>query len=121
MEEKKDKPASIIDQLIEYLDTRFKLAKYQAADNGSAFVASVVTDIVIFLCAVLAFIFASLTLAYFLGDVTGTTWKGFGIVGILYILIAAAVKYKRRSIEKPIINALIKKIFKENQNERTNN
>lgn len=112
MEEKKDKPASIIDQLIEYLDTRFKLAKYQAADSGTSFVASVVTDVVIVLCAVLAFVFASLTLAYFLGDIMGATWKGFGIVGILYIIIAVVVKYKRRSIEKPIINALIRKIFK---------
>jgi hypothetical protein len=113
MEEKKDKPSSIIDQIIEYLETRFKLAKYQAADNGTSFVASVVTDVVIIICAVLAFIFASLTLAYFLGDVMGAYWKGFGIVGILYIIIALVVNYKRQSIERPIANALIKKIFKE--------
>jgi multidrug transporter EmrE-like cation transporter len=112
MEEKKDKPASIIDQLIEYLDTRFKLAKYQAADSGASFVASVVTDVVIILCGVLAFLFASLTLAYFLGDILHATWKGFGIVGILYIIIAIVVNYKRQSIEKPVVNALIKKIFK---------
>jgi len=113
MEEKKDKQASIIDQLIEYLDTRFKLAKYQAADSGTSFVASVVTDLVIILSATLAFFFATLTLAFFLGDVLHGTWKGFGIVALIYIIIVLIVNYKRQSIEKPIINALIKKIFKE--------
>ena len=112
MEENKDKPTSIIDQIVEYLETRFKLAKYQAADSGTSFVASVVTDVVIVLCGVLAFIFASLTLAYFLGDVLQGTWKGFGIVGILYVLILLLVNYKRKDIERPIINALVKKIFK---------
>jgi hypothetical protein len=112
MEENKDKPASIIDQIVEYLETRFKLAKYQAADQGTSFVASIVTDLVIVLCGVLAFIFASLTLAFFLGDILHGTWKGFGIVGILYILILLLVNYKRKDIERPIINALIKKIFK---------
>ena len=112
MEAKKETQPSIFDQLKEYYETRLKLAKYQAIEGGTTFVASVVTDIVIVISAILAFIFATITLAYFLGDLLGGTWKGFGIISLIYLIIVVMLKYKRQSLEKPIINVLIQKILK---------
>jgi len=60
----------------------------------------------------LAFLFASLTLAYYLGSVFNATWAGFGCVAVLYLIIALCIKYNRKKIEKPIVNAIIQKIFK---------
>ena len=113
MEDKKDTtPPPIIDQLKDYAETRIKLAKYQAIEGGSSIAAGLVTDVVIVVSMVLAFVFASLTLAFYLSEVLHATWAGFGCVAILYLIIALCIKYNRKNIEKPIVNAIIQKIFK---------
>jgi hypothetical protein len=112
MEAKNDTPPPIIDQLKEYAETRIKLAKYQAIEGGTTIAASLIADAITTIAMVLAFIFASLTLAYYLGDVLKATWAGFGCVAVLYLAIALAIKYNKKSLEKPIVNAFIQKIFK---------
>ena len=112
MEPEKETPPPIIDQLKEYAETRIKLAKYQAIEGGSSVAASLIADGVAIGSMVLAFVFASCTLGYYLGDVLGGTWKGFGCVAIIYLIIAVAIKLNKKSIEKIIGNAFIQKIFK---------
>jgi len=112
MEAKNDTPPPIIDQLKEYAETRIKLAKYQAIEGGTTIAASLIADVVTVVSMVLAFLFASFTLALYLGSVFHSWWMGFGCVAILYLIIALAIKYNKKSIEKPIVNAFIQKIFK---------
>jgi hypothetical protein len=114
MEQQNDTPPpSIIEQLKEYAETRIKLAKYQAIEGGTSIAAGLIADVVTVMSLVLAFIFASLTLAYYLGSVLGAIWMGFGCVALLYVIIALAIKYNRKRLEKPIVNAFIQKIFKQ--------
>jgi hypothetical protein len=117
MEEKKDTPPQtplppIFDQLKEYAETRVKLAKYQAIEGGTSIAASIISDVVVIICMAMAFIFASITLAFFLADVFKSNWMGFGCVCLVYLLIAILVKYNKKSIERPIVNTLIQKILK---------
>ena len=113
MEPKNDTtPPSIIEQLKEYAETRIKLAKYQAIETGTTIAAGLIADVVIVITLSMAFIFASITLAYYLGSLFGAIWMGFGCVAILYLIIALIIKYNRKALEKPIVNAFIQKIFK---------
>ena len=112
MESQKETPPPIIDQLKEYAETRIKLAKYQAIEGGSSVAASLIADCVAIGSMVLAFVFASCTLAYYLGDWLGATWKGFGCVAIIYLIISVAIKLNKKNLEKPIANTIIQKIFK---------
>jgi hypothetical protein len=112
MEAKKETPPPIIDQLKEYAETRIKLAKYQAIEGGTSIAASLIADAVSIGAMVLAFIFASFTLAFYLNGVLGSNWMGFGCVAVLYFIIAIAIKLNKKSLEKPIVNAFIQKIFK---------
>ena len=112
MEEKKETPPPIIDQLKEYVETRIKLAKLQAIESTSTVAASMIADVALIICIVLAFIFASLTLAFYLGKLLGADWIGFGCVAILYLIFALVVKANKQRIEKPIANEFIQKIFK---------
>ena len=105
-------PPPIIDQLKEYAETRLKLAKYQAIEGGTTIAAGLIADVVTILSTVLAVIFASITLGYYLGDVLTSTWKGFGIVAILYLIFALAIKLNKKRLEGPIVNSIIRKIFK---------
>ena len=114
MEENKHEtpPPPIIDQLKEYAETRIKLAKYQAVEGGATIAASIIADVVAVMSMVLAFVFASFTLAFYLSKVLESYWMGFGCVAILYLIIAIAIKVNKHALEKPIVNAFIKKIFK---------
>ncbi|HEY2581532.1 MAG TPA: phage holin family protein [Mucilaginibacter sp.] len=119
MEAKKETPPPILDQLKEYVETRIKLARYRAIERGSTIAASVIADGVAAISMVLAFIFASLTLAFYLGSVFGSEWMGFGSVSVFYLVIALVIKYNKKKIEKPLVNAFIQKIFKTEQDGTT--
>src|ERR1022692_4230731 len=102
MEAKKETPPPIIDQLKEYAETRIKLAKYRAIEGGSTVAASLIADVAVIVSMILAFLFASFTLAFYLGEVLGANWMGFGCVAILYLIIALILKVNKQRIEKPI-------------------
>ena len=108
----KETPRPIIDQLTEYAELRFKLAKLRAIEGGTSIVASIIADLAVMMCMVLAFIFASITLAYYLASVLNSDWEGFGCVALIYLLIAIIVKANKKMLERPIINGFIQKIFK---------
>ncbi|HEY8928287.1 MAG TPA: phage holin family protein [Mucilaginibacter sp.] len=110
--EKETPPQPIIDQLREYAETRIKLAKYQAIEGGTSIAASLIADVVTVIAMVLAFIFASFTLAFYLGSLFNADWIGFGCVAIIYLIIALFIKYNKGALERPIVNAFIQKIFK---------
>jgi len=114
MEENKEQPPQppILDQLKEYAEIRLKLAKYQVVEGGSSILASMIADVVVIICMVFAFIFASITLAYYLSYVLASYWMGFGCVSLIYLIIAIAVKYNKKRLERPVVNAIIQKILK---------
>ncbi len=112
MEEKKEPQAPLIDQLKEYAETRIKLAKYKAIDGGSSVAASLLADAVVGISMLLAFVFASFTLAFYLAQVLDSLWGGFGCVALIYLLIAVVVKINKARFERPLTNAFIRKFFK---------
>jgi len=112
MEDKKEPQPALIDQLKEYAETRIKLAKYKAIDGGSSVAASLVADVVVAISMLLAFIFASITLAFYLGHVFGAEWMGFGCVAAIYLLIAVIFRVNKAGFERPLANAFIRKFFK---------
>jgi hypothetical protein len=116
-EAKKEPQPPLFDQLREYAEIRFKLAKYQAVDGGSTIFASLIADVVVAISMVLAFVFASFTLAFYLSGVFQSYWEGFGCVALLYLLIATVIKLNKGALEKPIANAFVKKIFKNRDND----
>jgi hypothetical protein len=116
-EAKKEPLPPLFDQLKEYAEIRFKLAKYQAVDGGSSIFASLIADAVVAISMVLAFLFSSFTLAFYLSEVLQSYWEGFGCVALLYVLIAAVIKLNKAAIEKPLANAFVRKIFKNRNND----
>jgi len=111
MEEQKQTPPPIIDQLKEYAETQIKLAKYDAIEKGSKFLASFITDMVVAVAFVLTFLFLSLALAFLLSTLLGSYWAGFGTMAGLYLLIAIVIILAKGKIQKPLIDMFIKKFF----------
>lgn len=102
----------VLEQLKEYAETRFTLSKYKAIEKGTSVAASLVTDVIVAICGVLFFLFATFTLALGLGSAMGAAWKGFGVVALLYLAIVLIFVFAKTSIRKFIVNLLISKMFK---------
>jgi Ca2+/Na+ antiporter len=111
---------SLIDQIKEYIEIRIKLAKYKAVDSSSAIIASIIADVVVVISMLLAFLFASCTLAFFLAHILNSNWQGFGCVALLYLIIALVLKFNKLAFERPIANAIVKTIFKPKDKEQEN-
>ncbi|MES2278464.1 MAG: hypothetical protein V4592_20705 [Bacteroidota bacterium] len=109
--DKKEQPP-IIDQVKEYLETYLELARLRAIERGTSIFAGIVTDVFIILGLSITMLFASITLALLLGSVFGSAWLGFGCVSLVYIIIIVFVMLFRKSLERPIVNALLKRLFK---------
>lgn len=111
MEEQKQTPPPIIDQLKEYAETQIKLAKYEAIDRGSKILSGFITQIVIAVAVVLTFLFLSLAVAFLFSIWLGSYWAGFGCMAGLYLLFAIIIILAKDKIEKPLTDMFIKKLF----------
>ena len=112
MEPEKETPPPIFDQLKEYAETQIKLAKYDAIDRSSKFLASFITDMVVGVAFVLTFLFLSLAIAFGLSNIFHSYWAGFGCMAGLYLIIAIIIIMIKDKIQQPLINIFIKKFFK---------
>jgi len=110
--DKKEQQPPIIDQVKDYIETYIKLARLRAIDRGTTIFAGMVTDLFIILGLSLTILFASITLALYLASVLHSSWQGFGLVALLYIIVIAIVMIWRKALQRPIVNALIKRIIK---------
>ncbi len=112
MEDKKEEQQQpIIEQLKEYAETRIKLAKLQAVDSSTSVIGSIVADIALVICLLLLFLFGTITLGFYLAEVLGSFWQGFGCVTVFYLIIVIVLKVKSQDLGKGVASALIKKIL----------
>lgn len=105
-------PIPIIDQVKQYLETKIKLLKYEGIDKASAIIAEVITDFVLVVLALVAFIFFSVTLALFAAHLLNSNWEGFGCVTLLYVFILMSASILKIRLQNMFIRMFIEKIFK---------
>jgi len=116
MEENHENKEKGIEDLYEdaksYLDTRVEYTRLYLVEKISKIFADLVTNAVVAICFMLAFLFGTFTLALFLSDLLGSYTRGFGCVALIYIFLALIVYYtKEKYIEKAIINFTIRNYF----------
>jgi Zn-dependent protease with chaperone function len=108
-------------QINDYINGRIELLKLEAAENIARFFSSIATNAVILYFSLLALIFISFALAYFLGDLLQSVSLGFLLTGLFYFVLAAIFYSLRKQIvEKPVIKAVIK-LFFNTRNKKNNN
>ncbi|HWD88650.1 MAG TPA: phage holin family protein [Mucilaginibacter sp.] len=112
MEEEKEAPPPIIEQVKEYIDTQVELVKLEAVEQGAKFLSGVIVDLIIAVCFILAFLFVSVALALLLSSFMHSYWAGFGTMGGVYI-IAGWILIKWKDKMRPsLANTFIKNFFK---------
>jgi hypothetical protein len=116
MEENHENKEKGIEDLYEdarsYLDTRVEYTRLYLVEKISKIFADIVSNAVVAICFMLAFLFGTFTLALFLSDLLGSYTRGFGCVALIYVFLALIVYYmKEKYIEKAIINFTIRNYF----------
>lgn len=113
MEESKEKDIEDLYQdAKDYIDTRIEYTRLSLVEKGAKIIADLITNTAVVIGFVLAFLFASFTLALYLSDVLGSYTKGFGCVAGIYLLLSIIVFLtKDRYIEKVLVNLFIRKYF----------
>ncbi len=100
----------------QYIQQQLDLVKLRLTENTSRTVAAMVTGIIIFGLASLFFLFISIALIIFLGDLTGEMYYGFLIVGGIYFLLILLLLLLRKSlIERPVIRTVAKIFFEDEE------
>ena len=112
MEKAFGKIEELADSVKEYINARIESVKLNAAEKSSVVIANILAGMVVAVVFFFFIIFAGTALAFGLGEWIGKTWAGFLIVASLYLLIGIIVWTAReRIIRLPIMNALIKQLF----------
>lgn len=113
MQENKEKNVEeIFSDARVYLEKRAEYLRLHMVATASKIFADVVTNLTVAIFFAMAFVFGSVTLALWLSDLMESYTCGFGMVTLVYLLLAVIVFLtKEKYIEKGIVNFVIKKYF----------
>ncbi|MBC8053626.1 MAG: phage holin family protein [Sphingobacteriaceae bacterium] len=110
-EEKKASP-DLVALLKEYIATKVELTRLTVIERLTVVTANLITDSFVLIMGILTFLFASFTLALYLGEEFGSYALGFGIVALLYLTLALVMYFiKDKLVEKYLHNFMVKRIF----------
>ncbi len=113
MEEKAFKDKNLLDKLKEYINNRIDIIRIDFIEKSSEIISKILTAVIISLFSLFIFIFLSVGLALYLGNLFNDTATGFFIVAGIYALLVVILAIGRKFFfETPLINFQIKKHFR---------
>jgi hypothetical protein len=102
----------------EYVNNRLRMVKLSAAEKASKVAANFIALTITMVIMLFFIVFASLALAFVLGEWTGKLYWGFLIVAGLYLLFAAIIWIaKAKLLQLPIMNSLLQQLYSEEEEE----
>jgi uncharacterized membrane protein YbhN (UPF0104 family) len=118
MAEEFTKIESLLEQVKAYVNTRIDRFKLSLAEKTSSIIAMLAAGVVAILVFVFFLVFGGIAAALALGQWTGHNWLGFLIMAVVYLLLAVFVWVgRRRLIQVPVMNAMIRNLFNDEEEE----
>ena len=106
----------LLEKLDQYGKTNVELYRLKAIDKSTDIFASITTRIVLVLIIALFFLFVSLGLCFYIGDLLGKVYYGFFAMSGFYLLLFIIFLLVKNKVEDNFNNYLINQIFKEKKN-----
>ncbi|HYF30411.1 MAG TPA: hypothetical protein VD993_04780 [Chitinophagaceae bacterium] len=104
------------------VDTYYKLGIATATKKGADAAAASVTGILLAFLGMLAFLFAFIGLAFWVGTLVNSTAGGFLIVaGFFALLLVMVIALKKKVIYPMVRNGIVKKVYEKRNNTQHNN
>ncbi|HOS48298.1 MAG TPA: phage holin family protein [Bacteroidia bacterium] len=102
----------------EYVDLKVEHTKLLAYEKIAKLISASTSYLLIGLFSFFAFLFLSFTVAFYLGNITGSTAMGFGIVTIIYLVILLAILiFRKKYFETGMTNKIIGVLMEEDNDE----
>ena len=112
------KTGETVEYAKQYVDQQKQLVKLEVAEKSAQMISSAVTGVVMAVVGLMVLLFASLALAFFLGDLFDSIALGFLVVTVIYAIIALVVNAAKRSlVTNPVLSAVITKFFDDSHND----
>jgi len=113
-----EKLEGLTDHVKEYINTRVELTKLRIAEKTSLILGDLIAMGIVILFFLFVLMFGSIAGAWALSDWIGKPYSGFLIVAGIYLLLGIIVWFTRsRFIRFPVMNAIIKKLHKGDEDE----
>lgn len=104
----------VTESVKEYINTRYELVVLQTAEKTSNVGSQLISFSVLAIVSVLALVFLSIALAWYISDQLESPQAGFFIVGGFYLLMTLVFFFFRKQVMvKPFRNIIIRSIFNE--------
>ena len=107
-----NKIEELVESIKKYININYDLIKLEAIKKFSVMTATLTRWLLIGVAFFFFIFFISMMAALYLSSIFGQNFIGFGIVASFYfILVIVLVKIKKKHIEDPVRDAVIKEIF----------
>jgi predicted membrane-bound spermidine synthase len=104
-----------------YIQTEIELIKLLLAEKLSKILSNFLAIMVLIWLLLIGILFASLSLAFLIGEKLGKMSTGFIIVSFIYLLLAVITWYLREKVIRiPILNGILRQLF-DNENKSEEN
>lgn len=103
--------SAIWNDVKDYLSIRKELFKLMALEKAFKLMADLVTNTLVVLSLLMAFLAAAITLAFYLSYLLNSYTKGFGCATIFFTLLACLILWKKSAVEKFIAGIAIRRYF----------
>lgn len=101
-----------VEHLEQFVIARFNLLRLKIAEKGATLGATLLSSFLVAMILLFCIIFGSITLAIFLGDVTGQAYLGFALITLLYVFIFILMSIKGKFwVKKKLVDFLIRKTY----------
>jgi hypothetical protein len=121
MEKAFAKAEELADTLGEYINTRIRSVKLEAAEKSSVVMADVLSGMIVAVGFIFFIGLGSIALSYGIGEWIGEIWAGFLIVACIYLVTGILVWIMREKLFRiPITNELIRQLFRNEDEEDQN-
>ena len=105
-----------------YIQDRVLLIKLQTAAITARLSASLFTGLVIALLCFFILLFISIMGGFFFASITGSMFKGFGIIAAFYLLLLIVlIKFLKKPIEQKIADSIVTIFFEKDDSENEEN
>jgi len=102
------------DLLESYAANRLRLLKLQTAEKSSRVITLMFTGLVIGLLSFFIFLFVSIMVALYFSEKWHSSFYGFGVVVLFYILLLLTILALRAALDKYIFSKVINILFESN-------
>ena len=108
-----DKIGDLKESFKQYVNTNFELKKLEAIEAGSVIEARMISKFLVGLAIILFVFFSSFCLGFYLSFRLGDYYTGFAIIaGFYFFLSLFLLLVRKKLIEKPLLDSIIRKLFK---------